>query len=174
MVSVSFSRANMNSTSAADNLATIRLERFFLSGSWEIAIPNRTEDLSHRCALGRKGIGWAAPLINGAIIVTSPKNDYISRSSSICEGLNDGSFRPIDNVMGRIHINVAPSMPQSYIAIARGRQFKFKRLPVGIEYEVDEEIFACEVSTQRDAVRITAPVRFVEFHAMPAFARPCD
>jgi hypothetical protein len=38
----------MNSPSAADNLATIRLERCFLLNSWEIAIPNRAENLGHR------------------------------------------------------------------------------------------------------------------------------
>jgi hypothetical protein len=44
----------MNSTSAADNLATIRLERCFLSNSWEIAVPDRTENLGHRFKSGRE------------------------------------------------------------------------------------------------------------------------
>ena len=97
-------------------------------------------------------------LVNGAFIFPSPKNHYRSRLCPICEGLNCESFLPIYDVLGRIQIGVDPSMPQSYIAIGYGRQFEFKRLPVGIEYEVDEDIFVCEVSTERDAVGMNIPV----------------
>jgi hypothetical protein len=120
--------------------------------SFSSAIPNRTENLGIVFTSGREEYRWEALSVNGAIIVPSPKNDYRSRSSPICEGSNCGSFLPIDNVLGGIQIGVDPSVPQRNVAIAYGRQFKFKRLPVSIEYEVDEDILACEVSTERDAV----------------------
>jgi hypothetical protein len=120
-----------------------------------------------------RSIEWAAPLLNGAIIVSSPKNDYRSRSSSICEGSNCGSFLRITNVLQGIQIGVDPSVPQSYIAIASEGNSNSRGSQEALNMKWTRT-FSLEVSTERYAVGTTAPVRFVEFHPMPAFARPRD
>ncbi len=49
-----------------------------------------------------------------------------------------------------------------------------KRLPIGIQDDVNEVSFLLHLATERDAVRLRTPVRLPDFDAMPRFIRLPD
>src|SRR5208283_4755040 len=50
------------------------------------------------------------------------------------------------------------------------RQLEFERFPISIEDEMERQVFFGQLRTERQAVRLLAPVRLVKLDAMPGLA----
>ncbi len=49
-------------------------------------------------------------------------------------------------------------------------QLEFERFPISVEDELERQVFFGQLRTERQAVRLLAPVRLAELDAMPGLA----
>ena len=116
---------------------------------------------------------------------SSPDRLHGWRTASFGEQHHDGaSLRPIDmagkggrllprdDVVRGFEGGVDPSAPRARTAVAHRRQLELQRLPVGVQDQVHGEPLLVQLRGVGEAVRMIAPVRLVELHAVPRVARP--
>ena len=73
--------------------------------------------------------------------LTGEQHHHRTRLGPIAVSGNRRSGLPRDNVQGRVEPCIDPSTPGIRAAIAHRRQLEFKRLPIGIQDQVNEESF---------------------------------
>ena len=73
--------------------------------------------------------------------------------------------------MRRLEGGIDPSSPWIWTAVIYRRQFKVERVPVGICDQMKDQILLWKRRAECEAARIVAPIRLVDFHAVPSLCR---
>src|SRR5262249_3915369 len=95
------------------------------------------------------------------------------RSSEVSSGRNRRCILPFHNVLRCIEDRINPPAPWFSETVYRWK-LEVEWLPIGVQDQVEEQFFFSNLRTECQAMRIIAPVRLVEFYAMPSLIRPLD
>src|SRR5215467_14516838 len=79
--------------------------------------------------------------------------------------MQPSAIGPTANVFRRIEIGI--DAPPPGLLPSERRDFEFKRLPIGVDDEVQEKGVSKQADSSRQGVRLVAPVWCIQFDAMP-------
>src|SRR5215472_5177925 len=79
--------------------------------------------------------------------------------------MQPSAIGPTTNVFWRIEIGI--DAPPPGLLPCERRDFEFKRLPIGVDDEVQEKGVSKQADSSRQGVRLVAPVWCIQFDAMP-------
>src|SRR5215469_8554952 len=92
-------------------------------------------------------------------------------AAAITATRNEWSGLPFFDVVGRIQSRIDPSAPGNLAVVVRRRQLEVKRLPIGVQNHVKQEVLAYDLRSECQAVGGVAPVRLPELYTMPVSFR---
>src|SRR3954452_17091882 len=73
---------------------------------------------------------------------------------------------PVAEIIRSIEVGIDTATPRT-LRRTDPREIEIKRLPVGIDYEMQQKIITAEANSGSQSVRIMSPVWAIQIHAMP-------
>jgi hypothetical protein len=71
-----------------------------------------------------------------------PKEHHRAGADTVAFADDRYGFLPLDNVFGRIERSIDPAAPRIFAFVVERREFEIECLPVSVEDEVDEPVWA--------------------------------
>src|SRR5262249_5676578 len=95
------------------------------------------------------------------------EHDHRVGTAAIGATGNEWCGVPFLDLMRRAQSRVDPPAPRNLALVVHGRQLELKRLPVGIQDHVKQEVIVSGFRGECQAVRGVGPVRLAELYTMP-------